>query len=317
MWFRKRCILKRNMDNDSIISVSGLTKRYGKFAALDAVSFVIEKGEIVGFVGLNGAGKSTTINVLLGFLRASSGTVQVFGQKITPQSAHRSHQRIGFASGDMALFTNLTGKQYLKFLSRRYGLKSQDRVIELCERFEPQLDKRIGELSRGNKQKIALIGAFMASPELVILDEPSSGLDPLMQEVFLDLVREEGQRGTTIFMSSHYLNEVADVCSRVLLMRKGQLVKDIPAHQIAAVSGKAVRVVSHRKISPPQNAELVVNRQNDQGYELSFIYKGQAARLQQWFAGVPQVIDFNIADHDLEAAFSDLYAQETKEVDDV
>lgn len=303
------------MDQPDIISLHHLTKRYRGFTAIDDVSFTVKKGEVVGFVGLNGAGKSTTINLLLGFLRATNGTATVLGQKVTPQSAHRTHRQIGFASGDMALFTNLTGKQYFAFLSHHYRLTGKQRLEELCSRFEPQLDKKIGDLSRGNKQKIALIGAFMASPELVILDEPSSGLDPLMQEAFLDLVREEGARGTTIFMSSHYLNEVADVCSRVLLLRNGKLVKDILAHQMAAASGKSIRIVTRREVTAPQGAETPEHHQVAEGWELNFLYKGPAAKLQQWLSGVPGLLDITITEHDLESAFNDLYMTDAQEVD--
>lgn len=295
------------MDTSSIIKIQHLTKRYHGIAAINDVSFSVVKGEVVGFVGLNGAGKSTTINLMMGFLRASAGAVYIFDQLVTPQTAHQTHQQIGFASGDMSLFSNLTGRQYLNFLTHEYKLASQKRVDELCERFAPQLDKKIGDLSRGNKQKIALISAFMASPVLVILDEPSSGLDPLMQQSFLDLVREEADRGTTIFMSSHYLNEVADVCNRVILMRDGELVRDIPEQQLTAASGKIVKIISKRIAIPPKMAEAVVERKIADGYELSFVFKGHAIHLQHWLTGVPQLIDFTITDHDLETAFSELY----------
>jgi ABC-2 type transport system ATP-binding protein len=301
------------MDTQTIIRIDHLTKRYNGVAAISDVTFSVTKGEVVGFVGLNGAGKSTTINLMMGFLKATAGAVRLFDRPVTPQTAHRTHQEIGFASGDMSLFANLTGKQYLAFLTHRYKLASQDRVVELCQRFSPQLDKKIADLSRGNKQKIALIAAFMASPTLVILDEPSSGLDPLMQQAFLDLVREEAKQGTTIFMSSHYLNEVADVCSRVLLMRNGELVKDIPAHQLASASGKIVRIVSKRIVIPPKGAESVVEQKTDGGYELSFVYKGLPIHLQHWLTSVPQLVDLTIAEHDLETAFSDIYKTSASE----
>lgn len=298
------------MEKATIMQVNGLTKRYGTALAVDDVTFTITQGEVVGFVGLNGAGKSTTINALLGFIRPTRGTIELFDQKVFPQTAHATHQHVGFASGDMALFGHLTGAQYLTFLSRRYATDTKPRTDELCARFKPQLRKKISSLSRGNKQKIALVAAFMASPELVVLDEPTSGLDPFMQEAFLDLVREEAQRGTTIFMSSHYLNEVADVCSRVLLMRKGTVVKDIQAKQLLAASGKSIRLVTHHQVTPPRNAELVVNAQANEGYELSFIYKDTPAKLHQWFSGVPGVIDFVITEYDVEAAFSEVYAHD-------
>jgi ABC-2 type transport system ATP-binding protein len=296
-----------------IFEVTELTKRYGAFNAIDNISFAVTPGEVVGFVGLNGAGKSTTINLALGFLRASHGMIRLFGKLVTPETAHLTHRRIGFASGDMSLFDSLTGAQYLAFLQRRYHVQDTARLDELCQRFSPQLDKTIKDLSRGNKQKIALIGAFMASPQLVILDEPSSGLDPMMQQTFLDLVREEHGRGTTIFMSSHYLNEVADVCSRVLLMRNGQLVKDIQAHQLIAAGGKRVSVTSTYAVVPPHVAESVVHHKTAHGHELSFIYKGPAVDLQKWLASAPPLLEVEIVEHDLEAAFSDLYIKDAAE----
>lgn len=305
------------MSNQLIVKVENLTKRYRDVAAIDNVSFEIVKGEVVGFVGLNGAGKSTTINALLGFLHGTSGTISLFGQPVRPSNAHRTHAKIGFASGDMTLFSNLTGKQYLKFVARRYGIKDNQRLVELSERFSPQLDKKIGDLSRGNRQKIALIAAFMPSPELVILDEPSSGLDPLMQTMFLELIHDEAMRGTTIFMSSHYLQEVADVCSRVLLIRSGKLVKDIPARQLAGIGGKIVRLVSYHQVTPPKAAEQIVQQDSNAGFELTFVYKAKPALLQQWLSGITQLIDVTIADHDIETAFEDLYADEVQGVSHV
>lgn len=299
------------MKTSVVLAVRDLTKRYKSIPAIDAVTFSISKGEAVGFVGLNGAGKSTTINIILGFLRASSGTVQLFGQDVTPESAHHSHHKVGFASGDMSLFVNLTGTQYFDFVAHRYGLKDKTRLHELVVRFEPQLTKKIGDLSRGNKQKIALIAAFMCRPELVILDEPSSGLDPLMQQLFIELIREETLQGTTIFMSSHYLTEVIDVCSRVLLIRNGQLIKDMPAEQLMSNGGKMVRVVSHDRIEPPRLAALVVRDKTVDGYVLSFVYNASPATLQVWLSGVAKLVDVTIADHSLETAFEDLYALET------
>ncbi|MDB5166929.1 MAG: hypothetical protein JWN26_74 [Candidatus Saccharibacteria bacterium] len=301
------------MSSTPVVSIAHLTKRYKGFAAIDDVSFTIAKGEIVGFVGLNGAGKSTTINTMLGFLHATDGSVTIFDQLVKPQTAHKTHQQIGFASGDMSLFNNLTGKQYFRFIAGRFGIRDNTRLKQLSDLFEPDVNKKIGDLSRGNKQKIALIAAFMASPELVILDEPSSGLDPLMQQNFVDLIREETTRGTTIFMSSHYLTEVIDVCSRVVLIRGGKIVKDIPASELVTDGGKMVRLVSQSVVIPPRTAELVEKKKTDDGYELTFVYKAKPAQLQQWLSGVAGLIDVSITDHDLKAAFDDLYELETGE----
>jgi len=304
------------MIHPSVIEVKNISKVYAGVAAVDAVSFTVEPGDIVGFVGLNGAGKSTTINMLLGFLKPTQGEVRLFGEQVTLPNAAKSHQKIGFATGDMALFEGMTGKQYLKFVAQSYKNSAATTTYEnLVARFEPQLDKKINELSRGNKQKIALIAAFMCDPELVILDEPSSGLDPLMQQHFLDLVREESQKGTTIFMSSHYLNEVIDVCSRILLIKNGKLVKDIKASELQIGAGKLVRVITKAQVSPPKTAELIELEKQTDGYVLQFLYKDKAIRLQEWLGTLPNLQDVTISDHTAEAAFEDLYdVQEVKNV---
>ena len=304
------------MIHPSVIEVKNISKVYAGVAAVDAVSFTVEPGDIVGFDGLNGAGKSTTINMLLGFLKPTQGEVHLFGEQVTLPNAAKGHQKIGFATGDMALFEGMTGKQYLKFVARSYKNSAATTTYEnLVARFEPQLDKKINELSRGNKQKIALIAAFMCDPELVILDEPSSGLDPLMQQHFLDLVREESQKGTTIFMSSHYLNEVIDVCSRILLIKNGKLVKNIKASELQIGAGKLVRVITKVQVSPPKTAELVELEKQADGYVLQFLYKDKAIRLQEWLGTLPNLQDVTISDHTTEAAFEDLYdVQEVKNV---
>ncbi|HEY8886453.1 MAG TPA: ABC transporter ATP-binding protein [Candidatus Microsaccharimonas sp.] len=295
------------MTNTSVIAVKGLTKKYAGVAAVDNVDFTITKGEIVGFVGLNGAGKSTAINILLGFLNPTAGKVSLFGEPLTPQNAHNSHHRIGFATGDMSLFDSMTGHQYHSFIARAYGLTDMTAYKALCLRFDPDLDKKISLLSRGNKQKIALIAAFMTQPELVILDEPSSGLDPLMQQYFLELIREETEKGTTIFMSSHYLNEVIDVCSRILLIKKGRLTKDIPTSELGMAAGKLVRVITTRQVEPPKSARSVERQKQADGYILEFIYKDKVIRLQEWVTSLPNLQDIAITEHDPEATFEDLY----------
>lgn len=299
----------------AILQVQNVTKRFGRDTAVNDITFDIHKGEVVGFVGLNGAGKSTTINMLLGFLRASEGEVRLFGEKVTTSNAWRSHGRIGFATGDMSLFESMTGKQYLRFVSKLYGRKlGGERYKHLCDLFDPQLNKKIGDLSRGNRQKIALIAAFMHSPELVILDEPSSGLDPLMQQRFLSLVREQAEKGVTIFMSSHYLNEVVDVCSRILLIKQGVLVKDMPTSELEVGTGRRVRVVAKVNPTLPRGAQEESRSKAGGLYTVEFIYNGTASQLQLWLSGVKAVEDFTVNEHDSTAMFDDLYREEVGNV---
>jgi ABC-2 type transport system ATP-binding protein len=294
----------------NIIEISGVSKDFGKLHAVDGIYLAIEKGEIVGFVGVNGAGKSTTISMLLGFIAPTSGTVQLFGQEVTLANAHKSHQHVGYAAGDMEMFDRLTARQYLDFVLGQYGVKSRTRLDELIAKFQPQLDKKIADLSRGNKQKIALIAAFAASPKVVILDEPTSGLDPLMQQEFLQLIREEQKKGTTVFMSSHILSEVADVCTRVVLIAGGKIIRDGDASDYETLGKKRVRVVTQKPAKAPKGAGEVEIRKSAKSSVLTFVYTGKMTDLQVWVASLKGVLDITIAEHGLEDAVFDLYKKE-------
>jgi len=291
-----------------VIIVENVTKKFGKFNAVDAINFAVKTGEIVGFVGVNGAGKTTTINMLLGFTSPTEGSLSLFGEQVKLPSSHRSHRHIGYAAGDMELPARMTGRQYIQFVASQYEGDHTKHLTYLTKIFSPQLDKKISTLSRGNKQKIALVAAFLTKPSLVVLDEPTSGLDPIMQDVFLQLVREERDRGTTIFMSSHYLQEVAEVCTRVLLMKNGKIVEDLSSEQLQETSGKTVRLISATKAEPPHRGVSVVEHsKSDGGYQLSFVYKGKIADLQSWIVRQTDVIDIDISERTLEAEFRALY----------
>jgi len=297
----------------TVIQLRHVTKQFGNLTALSNVSFKIHQGEIVGFVGANGAGKTTTISTILGFISATEGSVELLGDKVEPQSAFRQHHRIGYAAGDMELPAKLTAKQYFSFVLHQSGGDYTKQYKELVNRFKPQLDKKIGTLSRGNKQKIALIAAFMTDPDVVILDEPTSGLDPVMQETFLELVRELRAHGKTIFMSSHYLTEVADVCSRVILMRDGLIIEDVSAQALLEKSGKLVRIVTGYKATrPPKGASSIEVETKRGKTTVSFVFKGTAEELQPWIASVKQLQDIEVSEYNLEGAFKSLYESEEK-----
>lgn len=294
--------------HSSVIVVDSVTKKFGKFNAVDTVSFTIKAGEVIGFVGVNGAGKTTTINMLLGFTSPTQGTISLFGERVKPSSAHRSHQRIGYAAGDMELPVRMTGRQYIDFVTNQFDGDHAKRLAYLTKIFSPQLDKKMSTLSRGNKQKIALVAAFVTEPSLVVLDEPTSGLDPIMQDAFLKLVQEERERGVTIFMSSHYLQEVAEVCTRVLLMKNGKIVEDLSAEKLQSTSGKTVHLISKVKATPPQRDVSDVDySKNGSEYKLSFVYKGKIVDLQRWISRQVDVIDIDISERTLEAEFRNLY----------
>ncbi len=297
-----------------LIRFDDLTKIYGSFTAVRDVSFTVSPGEVVGFVGANGAGKTTTINMLLGLIRPTKGTASIAEKEVTTANAHISHRSLGYAAGDMALFDNMTGGQYFAFLVGQSTGDHAKRLTELCQKFSPQLDKKFHTLSRGNKQKIALIGAFLTSPKLVILDEPTSGLDPMMQEVFVELIREERTRGTTIFMSSHYLQEVVDVCTRVLLMKDGRIIHDLTTEQLRDSGQRQVHITTrHKPTSVPLGASDVTYVSQSDTVRTSFHFTKDIKPLLMWLATHKDIVDVEISSHNLEEGFLDLYKTEEKQ----
>lgn len=297
----------------TVIKLTNVTKKFGSFTAVDSVSFTVNAGEVVGFVGENGAGKTTTINMLLGFTSATVGQVELFGRVIKPALAHKTHHKIGYASGDMALPEHMTGEQYIQFVMAQTSGDHSERLNELVKVFKPQLSKKIATLSRGNRQKIALVAAFVTNPGLVILDEPTSGLDPVMQDAFLDTVRDVAKRGATVFMSSHYLQEVADVGTRVLLMKEGKIKEDLSADQLAQRGGKIVTITTRHAVTLPKDHVVEpVSRRRGGYHETSFGFTGETWLLAKWLGGVTGVIDISITDRTLEQEFRSVY--ESREV---
>ncbi|GAV44078.1 ABC transporter ATP-binding protein [Streptomyces acidiscabies] len=207
------------------IEVSGLHKSFGRTHALDGLHLRVETGEVHGFLGPNGAGKSTAIRVLLGLLRADSGTARILGHDPW-KDAVEVHRRIAYVPGDVTLWRNLSGGEVIDLYGRlRGGPLDPRRRADLVDRFELDPTKKGRTYSKGNRQKVALVAAFASDVDLLILDEPTSGLDPLMEEVFRDCVREERERGRTVLLSSHILSEVEELCDRVSIIRQGRTVE--------------------------------------------------------------------------------------------
>ncbi|MCX5177990.1 ABC transporter ATP-binding protein [Streptomyces virginiae] len=206
------------------ISVAGLHKAFGRTRALDGLDISVTTGEVHGFLGPNGAGKSTTIRVLLGLLRADSGTAELLGGDPWA-GAVALHRRVAYVPGDVTLWRNLSGGEVIDLYGRLRGGLDRTRRAELVERFELDPTKKGRTYSKGNRQKVALVAAFASNVELLVLDEPTSGLDPLMEEVFQSCVTEARAAGRTILLSSHILSEVETLCDRVSIIRKGRTVE--------------------------------------------------------------------------------------------
>jgi ABC-2 type transport system ATP-binding protein len=234
------------------IETERLTKFYGAERGIEEVTFAVEAGEVFGFLGPNGAGKTTTIRTLLDFLHPSGGTARIFGL-----DSHRDsvaiRARLGNLPGDFGYGKRASGRQAIWLLSSLRGVAGHDRAERLAQRFRADLDRPLGQLSRGNRQKVGLILALFHQPELLILDEPTSGLDPLMQEEFLGLVREERERGCAVFISSHELDEVERICDRVGIIRDGRL---IAVERVADLFAKTQRRASIKFAEPVEPAEL-------------------------------------------------------------
>ena len=206
------------------IAIQGLVKTFGSTRALDGLDLEVAEGEVHGFLGPNGAGKSTTIRVLLGLLRADSGSATLLGGDPW-REATALHRRLAYVPGDVTLWPNLSGGEAIDLLGRLRGGLDERRRASLLERFELDPTKKGRAYSKGNRQKVALVSALASDVELLILDEPTSGLDPLMEEVFRECVSEERSRGRTVLLSSHILSEVEALCDRVTIIRAGRTVE--------------------------------------------------------------------------------------------
>lgn len=207
-----------------ILTVRNLTKRFGNFTALDGVNLEVNRGEVFGFIGPNGAGKSTTIRILLGILKATAGEAKIFGKDVW-RDAVEIHRRIAYVPGDVSLWPNLTGGEVIDLFVRLRGSNHRSRREELIERFDLDPTKKCAAYSKGNRQKVALVAAFASEADLYILDEPTAGLDPLMERVFQDCIAEVKAQGKSVLLSSHILSEVERLCDRVSIIRQGKIIE--------------------------------------------------------------------------------------------
>jgi ABC-2 type transport system ATP-binding protein len=224
-------------NHDLVVSTSNLTKYYGKQCGIEAINLEVRRGEVFGYLGPNGAGKTTTIRILLDFIRPSIGSANLFGFDSRIGSVE-TRRRIGYLPGELSMYGNLTGHQLLQYVSSLRGGIDLSYAFELAKRMDCDLTRHLKTLSHGNRQKLGLIHAFMHKPQLIILDEPTIGLDPLMQQEFYRLIEEARNDGRTVFLSSHILPEVERVCDRVGIIRAGKLAA---VETVEALKSRAVR----------------------------------------------------------------------------
>jgi ABC-2 type transport system ATP-binding protein len=233
------------------IALERLTKFYGKHRGVEDLSLEVPSGEVFGFLGPNGAGKSTTIRILLDLIRPTSGRAELLGHD--SRDAVAVHRRVSYLPGELSLYESMTAREHLEFFGNLRGGHRPERVRDLAERFELDLERPIRSLSKGNKQKVGIVQAFAPEVELLVLDEPTDGLDPLMQHEFLLLARETTAAGSTVFLSSHVLSEVQQIAHRVGIIREGRLVA---VEEVTALHGRAVRIFDLRFAGPAPREEL-------------------------------------------------------------
>jgi ABC-2 type transport system ATP-binding protein len=291
--------------------VEGLTKRFGEVRALEGVSFSVAPGEVFGYLGPNGAGKTTTLRVILGLVRPSAGSVRIFGAP-APDPATRAH--VGFLPGDLELYGDLKGSSLLDYFARFRGAEPPALRGELLERLavDPSvLKRRVKFLSHGTRQKLGLIIALQHDPALVLLDEPSSGLDPLMQQALRELIRDFARRGRAVLFSSHILNEVEDICGRVAILRAGELVALESIENLRANVVRRLRVrfrgqVPQRLIELPE-----VKKSEVSGSQVELWLRGDLNPLLRVVSG-ERVVDLVFPEPELEDIFLSYYRDDPK-----
>jgi ABC-2 type transport system ATP-binding protein len=294
------------------IEVKALTKHYGSARGVEDLSFDIEKGEIFGYLGPNGSGKTTTIRCLMGLLRPTLGRCILLGQHVVPGRATQ-HTRIGYLPGEFRIWPRLTARKALRLLARLgNGNEVDKRREELAEKLDLDMDRRVGALSKGNRQKVGVVYAFQHQPDVLILDEPTIGLDPLVRQVVLDLIREVADAGATVLLSSHDLSEVAAVCARAAILREGRLVELAPISKIVQQGERRLKVWFAKGATiPPLPADRIdgirVIQQNEASLQIA--YQGSADAVLKWLARFP-VDRIATPQTSLEDAFIQYYRKE-------
>lgn len=251
-----------------ILKATGLTKRFGKFTALDGVDLELNRGEVYGFIGPNGAGKSTTIRILLGMLKATAGEAHIFGKDVW-KDAVELHKKIAYVPGDVNLWPNLTGGEVIDLFMKMRGAKNQGKKEALMERFKFDPTKKSRTYSKGNRQKVALIAAFASNADLYILDEPTSGLDPLMERIFQECVQEAKDAGKSVLLSSHILSEVERLCDRVGIIREGKIIERGTLDELRHLTRTNLTIQTKELITNLEEFTGIHNLEKE-GHNLSF-----------------------------------------------
>ena len=302
------------MNDKNVIEIRDLQKYYGKVHALRGVNLEVKGGELIGFLGPNGSGKTTTIRCMLDMIRPQEGTIRIFG--IDPQvNPMEVHARVGYLPGELNMEANMKVARALRYFTELRGNSVDwDYVNQLAERIELDLSKQIKNLSKGNKQKVGLVQALMHRPQLLLLDEPTSGLDPLMQQEVYHLLKEAKAQGTTIFFSSHIINEVESLADRVAIIRQGVIVEEAEPGTLISIEVRRahIRFKNAVDVSWLAHVEGVTVISQDGGSMVTLRVEGELDNLIKALGNYP-VSDMNFERQSLEEAFLAYYESTEKE----
>lgn len=290
----------------AVIELDHISKYFGKFAAVKDLSMNVEKGEFYGFIGPNGAGKSTTINMILHFIKTSEGRIKLFGENM-PSANVDVKKRVGYVSSDVRFYPQLHVEDLIRYTLDFHRMhEDREALKHYCDLFDVDLKKKFGDLSLGNKKKVAVICAMITRPDLLILDEPTNGLDPLMHARLFQLMKEKQQQGVTVFLSSHNLKEVQDYCSRVAFIKAGRL---IGVEDLTMIN-KNVKIITlkgdHLPIEQMQSVGAECIRKSD--HEARFTYEKGLPELFRILSELaPGLDDVTVDNRDLEEQFMSMY----------
>lgn len=288
------------------IEIKNLSKSYGKARGIIDVNLIVEEGEFFGFIGPNGAGKSTTIRTLLGMIQVTSGSAKVLGWDIQKER-NKLLSEIGYLPSEAVFYSGMKVKDVLKISADLHKKDCSKERDMLCDRLQLDVDRKVDELSFGNRKKVAIVCALQHNPKLLILDEPTSGLDSLMQKEFFDILRERNEKGVTIFLSSHILSEVQNHCKRAAIIRDGRLIACDSVDALAKTNAKRVTIVGDVNVN---GLEGVRDERKEQD-TLSFLYSGDINILMKYISE-SRIKDISITEPDLEEIFMHYYKEEGK-----
>jgi ABC-2 type transport system ATP-binding protein len=292
----------------NVIEINNLTKMYGKARGITDISFNVEEGEIFGFIGPNGAGKSTTIRTLLSLIYPTSGSATIFGKDCI-QFAPEIKKEIGYLPSEVFYYDNMKVKDLLKYSASFYKKDCSKRIKELAAIMDLDLNKKIEDLSLGNKKKVGIVQGLLHEPKLIILDEPTSGLDPLMQQKFFELLEEENKKGATILFSSHILSEVQRLCNRVAIIKEGKIVTVEKISTLKENTYKRFKIETKSRIDKNYFNMDGVNDLDVTDKEVSFLFSGNINVVMKKIAEI-DIANLWIDEPDLEEIFMHYYEKE-------